>query len=498
MALHLYDTLSGEKKPFRTMEPNKARLYVCGPTVYDFAHVGHARCYVTYDVLVRHLRESGLDVTYVRNVTDVDDKILKRSAENGESPRELSERYTVHYREDMARLGNVEPTIEPKVSEHIPEIIALIEKLVAKDAAYASNGDVYFRVKAFPEYGKLSHRKVADLELGASGRTSESEESRKEHAADFALWKGAKEGEQGWQSPWGFGRPGWHIECSAMSMRYLGESFDLHAGGLDLVFPHHENEIAQAEAATGCTYAHHWMHNGFIETNKEKMSKSLGNFFTVREVFEHAEPEAMRWFCLSVHYRSPLGFDWSLDEGSRVNGFPQIEEAERRVEYLYNTQQRLRQLAPERIVDSNEKVPDEVAHFPKKLRDSLNDDLNVPMGLAATFEFLKSVNELVDRASRKKGTLGVNVVTQVERGFDALSKSLGFGGDDAAAFLGRIRARRVKKRGLTEAAIEAKIASRIEARASKDFARSDAIRDELVALGIELMDGAAGTEWRAL
>ena len=496
MALMLHDTLSGEKRPFRTIERGKAQIYVCGPTVYDYAHVGHARCYVTYDVFIRHLRESGLQVNYVRNITDVEDKIVKRAAENGETPAELSTRVAGFYREDFDRLGNLVPDVEPKVSDHIPEIRALIGKLIERGAAYASQGDVYFRVSAYPGYGKLSHRKIADLEFGASGRTVGEEDARKEHPADFALWKGAETHEQGWPSPWGFGRPGWHIECSAMAMRYLGETFDLHAGGLDLVFPHHENEIAQSEAATGKPYCNHWMHNGFIEANKEKMSKSLGNFFTAREVFLHAEPEAMRYFALSVHYRSPLNFDWTIDDAGKVIGFPQVEDAERRVEYIYNTRVRLSTIPQERVIDIASEIAPEITELRTRLLAALDDDFNVPVALGVAYDFLKAANELADRASRKKGTVYRGAIRAAETGFSHLARILGLGAHDPVAFLARIRARRIAKKGLTEADVDAKIAGRIAARQAKDFAKADAIRDELLAIGVELMDGNAETTWR--
>ncbi|HEX2675872.1 MAG TPA: cysteine--tRNA ligase, partial [Polyangiales bacterium] len=326
MTLRLHNTLSGQVEVFEPREPGKAGVYVCGPTVYDYAHIGHMRVNVVYDVLVRHLRASGLAVKYVRNVTDIDDKIIKRAAELGEEPGALARRFTDAYAEDTAKLFCALPDVEPKVTEHLDEIRTLVTRLIEKRSAYVVEGDVYFDVQSFPGYGKLSHRKIDDLELGASGRVGD-EEKRKKHPADFALWKSAKPGEPSWPSPWGPGRPGWHIECSAMCTKHLGESFDLHGGGLDLVFPHHENEIAQSEAASGQPLSRMWVHNGFIEVNKEKMSKSLGNFFTARECFRVVEPEALRYFMLTTHYRAPLSLDWTLDDKGQVTGFPQIEEA---------------------------------------------------------------------------------------------------------------------------------------------------------------------------
>jgi cysteinyl-tRNA synthetase len=495
MPLMLYDTRTGRKQPFVPRDPSNARIYVCGPTVYDYAHLGHARCYVVYDVLIRHLRASGVKLTYVRNITDIDDKILARSEENGETPHALTDRMIDAFHEDMEALGNLRPDVEPRVSDHLKEIIALIETLIAKGAAYAREGDVYFRVRAFPEYGKLSHRSLDAVREGASGRLDESELRRKEDPADFALWKGAPEGTWGWPSPWGHGRPGWHIECSAMSMCHLGPTLDLHGGGLDLVFPHHENEIAQSEAATGEPFVRHWMHNGFVEVDKTKMSKSLGNFFTVREVFRRYEPEAIRFALLTVHYRGPLNLDWTLDSDNRVLGFPLFEEAERRVEYLYTTRRRLRSVDPARIASEGE-IPEVLVRFPRELAEALDDDLNTPAAIAASSEMLRQVNELVDRLRHKGNTVARGAVEAAERAFDVLSAELGLGAQDPDVFLARLRARRAAARGIREEYVEAKIRERHEARRAKDFARADRVRDELVGMGIELMDGPGGTTWR--
>jgi cysteinyl-tRNA synthetase len=495
MTLFLHDTLTGERRPFQTAEPRHAKLYVCGPTVQDTMHLGHVRAYCVYDVLVRHLRDRGYRVTFVRNVTDVNDSIVAKAKTVGEEPLAFAKRIEAVWQEDYARLGILSPTVEPHVSEHLPEIIALIEDLVSKGKAYASEGDVYFRVASFPDYGKLSHRKLADLAMGASGRTTSEEEARKEHPADFALWKHTAAGEQGWESPWGHGMPGWHVECSAMSMKHLGETFDLHAGGLDLVFPHHENEIAQSEAATGKTYAEHWIHHGFIEVNKEKMSKSLGNFFTLRDVCAYVEPEAARCFVLSTQYRSPLAFEWTMDEAGKTTGFPQLEESERRVEYLYSTRERLAGLPAERIVDGGD-VPSELSGFRDALATALDDDLNFAVAMARVIELAKAVNELVDRALRKKGTAPRAAVAAAEKALAHVDRILGIGGQDPRTFLARLRARRVARKGLSEADVEARIQARLDARAAKDFARADALRAELTELGVELMDGIGSTSWR--
>jgi cysteinyl-tRNA synthetase len=495
MNVRLYNTLTGQKEPFEPAEPGHARVYVCGPTVYDYAHLGHARCYVVYDVLVRHLRADGMKVTYVRNITDVDDKILKRASETGAEPTDLAARFADAYAEDMHRLGNMDPDIEPRVSTHLEDIVALVQRLVDGGHAYVSDGDVYFSVESFREYGKLSHRDLRQMKLGASERLDETQTARKRHPADFALWKKSEEGGWGWESPWGRGRPGWHIECSAMSMKHLGDTLDLHGGGLDLVFPHHENEIAQSEAATGKPFARCWMHNGFVEVDKEKMSKSLGNFFTARDLFDRIEPEAIRYFMMTVHYRAPLNLDWTIDDDGKVTGFPQFEEAERRVAYLYKTKRRLEELPATRVVDSDAPTPPEVGGFVEVLRESLDDDLNMPVALAKVADFLKAVNEMCDSAMKKKGKAPRSSVERARAGFRALEAELGIGAEPANVILLRIRDRRAKARGLGAAAIEHRIADRTEARKAKDFAEADRIRDELAAKGVELLDGPEGTGW---
>lgn len=495
MTVRLHNTLTGRKEPFEPAEPGHARIYVCGPTVYDYAHLGHARCYVVYDVLVRHLRSNGLRVTYVRNVTDVDDKILKRASETGTEPMALAGRFAEAYAEDMHRLGNLDPDVEPRVSTHLEDIFNLVHRLIDRGHAYVSDGDVYFSVESFPEYGKLSHRDLEQMKTGASERLDDKQTARKRHPADFALWKKSDGDAWGWESPWGRGRPGWHIECSAMAMSHLGETLDLHGGGLDLVFPHHENEIAQSEAATGKPFSRCWMHNGFVEVDKEKMSKSLGNFFTARDLFDRVEPEAIRYFMMTVHYRAPLNLDWTLDQAGNVTGFPQFEEAERRIAYLYKTKQRLAALPPNRITEDGVPAPAELIGFADALGKALDDDLNMPVALAKLADFLKSVNELCDQAMRKKGKARQASVEAAERGFDALSRELGLGEQVPAEVLVRIRDRRARERGIEASWVEDRIAARSQARQSKDFAEADRIRDALASRGVELFDGPEGTDW---
>jgi cysteinyl-tRNA synthetase len=493
MALSLYDTLTAAPKPIVPIEPGHLRMYVCGPTVYDYAHLGHARCYVVWDVLYRHLKSTGLRVTYVRNVTDVNEKIDKRAEETCVTSRALAERMTAEYREDMARLGNLAPDVEPTVSGHVKEIIALTERLIASGHAYASNGDVYFDVASDAGYGKLSHRDLADLRAGASERVDAEETARKKNPADFALWKGGKSGET-YDSPWGVGTPGWHIECSAMALAHLGETFDIHAGGLDLVFPHHENEIAQSECASGKPLANCWAHNGFVEIDKEKMSKSLGNFFTARELFTRCEPEAVRYAVMTVHYRSPLSLE-VVGEAGETPRFPQFEEAERRVAYLYATKRRLLTLPEDRIGTGGSAPAQDTLDLDARLREALDQDLNMPLALAAIAAFLAGVNELCDATMRKKGRASLEAIAAAKQGFDVIARVLGLGAQDADEVLLRIRDRRAKERGLSNDLIDAKIAERVQARGDKDFARADAVRAELAALGVELLDGPSGTTW---
>ncbi|MGB7630580.1 MAG: cysteine--tRNA ligase, partial [Candidatus Deferrimicrobium sp.] len=311
MTLSVFNTMGNRKEPFVPLVPGKVRMYVCGVTVYDLCHIGHARANVAFDIIVRYLRYAGYDVTYIRNFTDIDDKIIRRAAQEGSDYLAVSTKYIRAFHEDFDRLGLLRPDVEPKATEHLPEIVALVARLVREGQAYEVGGDVYYSVKGFPGYGKLSGKNVEDLRVGARVDVDE----RKNDPLDFALWKASKPGEPAWESPWGPGRPGWHIECSAMSMKHLGETFDIHGGGKDLVFPHHENEIAQSEAATGKPFARYWLHNGFVNINNEKMSKSLGNFFTLRDVLAQVKPEVLRFFLASSHYRSPIDYsDQSLIE----------------------------------------------------------------------------------------------------------------------------------------------------------------------------------------
>jgi cysteinyl-tRNA synthetase len=477
----LFDTLAGKKRDFVPLAPGQVRFYACGPTVYDDAHVGHARSYVVWDVVLRHLRARGFEVKYVRNFTDVDDKIIKRATERGEDPIALARGFARAYDEDMEALGNLRPEAAPRVSDHVPQIVALIEKLVAKGFAYApGNGDVYFAVRMFPEYGRLARRNLDDLLSGARVEPGEA----KRDPLDFALWKAAKPGEPAWDSPWGKGRPGWHIECSAMSEVHLGMPIDIHAGGKDLVFPHHTNEIAQSVAALGDGvhaegFARYWMHNGFVEIDSQKMSKSLGNFFTIREVLAKFDAEALRAFLLNTHYRNPINYSDTV-----------LVEAEKRLVYLYETLQKVDRLAEG--VTAGESGEDDLV---ERSRAALDDDFNTAAVLGILADAFTAANALADKKG-KKAPQDRAALARFARDARVVGGELGILQRHPAQALLALRDRAAGRRGIDQALVATRIAERAEARRAKDFARSDAIRAELQQLGVALMDGPEGTTWK--
>jgi cysteinyl-tRNA synthetase len=506
--LRIYNTLSRNTEPLSLRKPGEAAIYCCGPTVYDVPHAGHARAALAPDLLVRRLKHKGVQVTFVRNITDVDDKILERSKKNGESPLELSSRMTQVYQEEIAKCGCLPPTHEPRVSETIPEIITLVEKLIANESAYVldmgeGKRDVYFSVRSFPGYGKLSRRKIDDLQAGARVERDD----HKRDPLDFALWKGCTADEWGWDSPWGRGRPGWHIECSAMAEKFLHHGFDVHGGGMDLIFPHHENEIAQSEAAEPGKgdYVRCWMHNGFVNVDKEKMSKSLGNFVTVRDVLARNDAEGFRWFLLAAHYRGPIQFDTEQVDGRVI--FPGVDEAERRVDYLFSTIERLDELtragltAPAKLPPELQKAKGELEAAAAQGDAALDDDLNTPIALAALGEMMRIGNETAMLAQKRKkdasfvgaaGVLGRLVIDAIR----TLTKQLGLLNVTPQVYAARVKERRLALRQLSAASIDAKLTERAEARKSKDFARGDAIRDELLKLGVAISDTAdGGSTW---
>ena len=456
--LQIYNTLTKEKAPFTPLTEGKIKMYVCGITVYDFCHIGHARVMVSFDVITRYLRARGWEVDYVRNITDVDDKIIKRAAENGEAPHELTERMIAAMHEDEDALSVLRPDQEPRATAYIDDIIRLVETLIEKEYAYAAaNGDVYYRVEKFETYGRLTNKNVDELRSGSRVDVSEDKES----PLDFVLWKAAKEGEVSWDSPWGKGRPGWHIECSAMSKCCLGNTFDIHGGGPDLPFPHHENEIAQSEAANGVKYVNTWMHAGPVRVNSEKMSKSLGNFFTIRDVLDVYDAEVVRFFLARVHYRTYI--DYSEDS---------LKEARVMLERFYQSL---------RGVELNEAAPEN--DFDERFYAAMDDDFNTPKAISVLFEL---VNEL-NKASREGTDEAGKLAAQLKR----LGDILGLFQQDPASFLQGT----AKEGELTSGDIEQLIVQRAEAKKSRDFATSDKIRDDLAAQGIILKDSREGTTW---
>ncbi|MBS3670598.1 cysteine--tRNA ligase [Vreelandella boliviensis] len=462
--MHIYNTLTRRKEPFTPLEAGKVSMYVCGMTVYDYCHLGHARVMVAFDVITRYLRERGYDVNYVRNITDIDDKILKRADENGESITALTERMIDAMHEDEQRLFVLPPSHEPRATGHIDDIVAMIETLIEKGFAYtADNGDVYYRVRRFADYGKLNNRQLDDMRAGSRVDV----DIHKEDPLDFVLWKAAKPGEAHWPSPWGNGRPGWHIECSAMSTCCLGDTFDIHGGGPDLTFPHHENEIAQSEAATGKTYVNTWMHAGAVRVNQEKMSKSLGNFFTIRDVLAEHDPEVVRFLLVASHYRSPINY--SVDS---------LTEARKSLTRLYTALEGL-ELGEEKGETSGD-----ASTYRQRFTQVMDDDFNTPEALAVMFELAREVN----RAKQEQPIEAARLAGELKQ----LGSVLGLLQQVPQTFL---KGTQQQGMPLSESEIEAKIAQRIEAKVNKDFAQADAIRDELAALGIILKDSREGTSW---
>ena len=465
--MQIYNSLTRKKEEFKPIHEGKVSIYACGPTVYNYFHIGNARPFITFDVLRRQFEREGYEVTFVQNFTDIDDKMIRRANEEGISVKELGDRFIREYFIDAAALGVRKATVHPRAAEHIPEIIDLISRLIENGHAYATPaGDVYYRVSAFPGYGKLSGQSVEDREMGASERLDV--ETDKESPADFALWKAQKPGEPAWKSPWGMGRPGWHIECSAMSMKYLGETFDIHCGGKDLLFPHHENEIAQSEGATGRPFVHYWMHNGFINVDNQKMSKSLNNFFTVRDISKEFDLEAVRLFMLSAHYRSPINF-------SRE----QIEAANASLNRLYTARDNLifqKDNGEDRPMNEKEKAfVDRLKEYEARFDAAMDDDLNTADALGAIFELVKDANVEIQAGSAREAAL------RALKSLNAICGVLGIltkASDDLTDEVRRM------------------VEERAAARASKDWKRSDELRDAIRAAGYILEDTKQGQKVR--
>ncbi len=458
-------------------------MYVCGVTAYDRSHIGHARCYVAFDVIYRSLKHAGLDVTYVRNFTDVDDKIIKRANELGVASRDLATENIGYYHEDMDKLGCLRPEVEPRVTDHISQIIEMVQAIIDNGHAYEVEGTVYFDIATFPRYGQLSGRNLDDMQAGASERVEQ--DPNKKTPMDFVLWKPSKEGEPSWESPWSVGRPGWHIECSAMSKTHLGDTFDIHGGGKDLVFPHHENEIAQSEAATGAhPFVRHWMHNGFINIDSEKMSKSLGNFFTIKDVLDRYHPEALRLFLLGTHYRSPLNFS---DQ--------HLEEATARLEYFYETLHAVDAALDAGGPEGGEILGAKVLEgLIGRIEDAMADDFNTAQALGYLSDLTKLANETVKRKRKTKGR--IETLRRIREVFGVATEIFGVLGKDPTTELAEICRLDCIRMCIDAAAIEAGIERRTAARREKDFAESDRLRDEICNCGVLLMDNPTGTNWK--
>ncbi|KAB1439036.1 cysteine--tRNA ligase [Pseudodesulfovibrio senegalensis] len=482
--MRLYNTLERKKQEFEPLNGNTVNMYVCGITAYDLCHIGNARSSVVFDAMVRYLRYRGYDVNFIKNFTDVDDKIIKRAHETGMEPGELAAKFIDEFNIDMQRLNVLRADVEPKCTEHIAEMVELTERLIEKGHAYATDdGDVYFRVRSFADYGKLSGRNVDEMEAGARVELGET----KEDPLDFALWKSAKPGEPSWESPWGLGRPGWHLECSAMSEKYAPLPLDIHGGGQDLAFPHHENEIAQTEAATGKPFSRFWVHNGFVQINFEKMSKSLGNFFTTRELMNKFMPEALRYFLLSNHYRSPLDFS-----------FDALEEAEKGLKRVYSA---LAQIDAELTKTKWKKSPfpeeleTEMDAIEAKWTESMEDDLNTAAALGQIFNAVRLAGRVLEDKSLRKSEGAKKLWARIADRIRSWSDALGLFGSDPEKVLEELRNVRAARKGIDPAVVQAKLDERLAARKEKDFARSDELRDELAAMGVEVKDTPTGATW---
>ncbi len=484
MTLRVYNTMTQKKEEFVPLHKGRIGMYACGVTVYDLCHIGHARSAVVFDVIYRYLQYKGYEVTYVRNFTDVDDKIIKRAQEEGLSTEEIAARYIKEFYVDMGALGLLLPTVEPKATEHIPQMIALVQRLIEKGHAYQVEGDVYYAVESFPGYGRLSKRSLDEMQAGARVEVDE----RKKNPLDFALWKAAKPGEPSWDSPWGKGRPGWHIECSAMSQRYLGDTLDIHGGGKDLIFPHHENEIAQAEGATDKPFVRFWLHNGFVNIAKEKMSKSLGNFLTIKEILKDHHPEVVRLFLLSRHYRSPIDYSTQGLEETRQNLVRFYQTLEGIDEALQKTAGKQKGKASPEEAAARKNVD----AFTKRWEEAMDDDFNTAAALAPLFELSRDLNRILQGPSAKE----TEILRQGKEAFALAGKVLGIFQQDPSVFLEKEQQRKAQKLTITEEEIARLIRERDEARSTKNWKRADEIRDLLASQGIILEDTPQGTAWR--
>jgi cysteinyl-tRNA synthetase len=489
MSLRIYNSQTKQKESFVPLNPPKVGIYVCGVTVYDSCHIGHARSMIVFDVMVRYLRFMGYQVTYVRNFTDIDDKIIIRAQQDGIDPKVLAEKFILEFETDMKTLGVLTPDVEPRATTHIPDIIRLVQQLIDQGVAYGEAGDVFFAVEKFPAYGALSNRTLEDMQAGARIEVNPS----KHHPMDFALWKKGKPGEPVWDSPWGPGRPGWHIECSAMSSRYLGETFDIHGGGKDLIFPHHENELAQSMAVSSKPLARYWVHNGFVTIDGEKMSKSLGNFLTIQEMVRRFHPEGIRLFLLSRHYRSPVDYSDQVMQEAQTGLFrlytllKDLAHPEERL-HLRGSES----LTPERLTETEEAV----RKFEENFQKALEDDFNTAQAIGHMYELTRQLNRIMDTVRPKELKKLAEPFTQAAGLFQQYGQILGILTSPPGEFLKQEQGRLLEKKGLSAETIESLIDERNQARREKDWARADALRERLTNLKILLKDGPQGTVWQ--
>lgn len=490
MSIRIYNTLTAKKEPLKTLEPGHVKLYVCGITSYDYCHIGHARSSLVFDMIVKYLRYRDYKVTFVRNFTDIDDKIINRANEQGTSSEELAERFIDEFYRDMEYLGIGRPDLEPRATEHIPEMISIIEELISKNMAYVSDGDVYYAVEQFEGYGKLSGRNLADMQAGARVEVSE----KKNHPMDFALWKSSKPGEPAWESPWGPGRPGWHIECSAMSRKLLGDTFDIHGGGKDLIFPHHENEIAQSEAANGTTFVNLWIHHGFVTVRNEqtdedeKMSKSLGNFLTIRDLSEKFHAEALKLFVFSTQYRNPLEYSEQAMQDA-VSGLNRLYECLHAVQSL----DRNGNDAAASVISAKDHR--KLSSLTERFIQTMDNDFNTAQALGHLFEAAKIVNKVVRALPSPCNPSDLELLDHTAATISEVGTIAGLLNEDPAQFLQNQKEKILARINIGAVEIEQLINQRNDARAAKDWGLSDQIRDRLLTHGIELKDGPDGTSW---
>lgn len=477
--MKLYNTMTNKIEEFKTIEENKVKMYVCGPTVYNYIHLGNARPIVVFDTLARYFEHKGMEVEFVQNFTDVDDKIINKSMEEGTSASEVSEKYIKYFFEDISKLNILESVKRPKVTENMAEIIEIIQKLIDNGFAYEKDGDVYFEVKKYKDYGKLSNQKIEELELGARIDVSEI----KKNPVDFALWKKKKDGEPFWESPWGEGRPGWHIECSAMAKKYLGDTFDIHGGGQDLVFPHHENEIAQSKCAYHGNFANYWLHNGFIQINGDKMSKSLGNFFLLREILEKFSGNVVRLFILSTHYRKPINFS-----------FENMEDTKKALQNIVKSMNKFENIIEEYKNEKIESVKNsefsqKIDEFDKKFEDAMDEDMNTPQALATIFDQIRETNKFISTNESEFST----IYYEIKKSYDSLNEKIENVFGIAIEVENAVKEEDGENMELTKKLIELLIKLRSEARSEKNFKLSDEIRDKLKKLGVEIKDNKDGS-----